>query len=103
MCYNKDTEREVIKMLGTLFDWVKSIGDKIYCRHCDYKTLFAISMIWHLKKYPNVYLTKKDLKLLLKNNFLARLVKFLVACILIPPLFVLKLVCYFFEILGEIL
>ena len=90
-------------MLGTLFDWVRDIKDRIFCRTCDYRTLFAISMIWHLKKYPNVYLTKKDLKLLLKHNFLIRVVKLLVACVLIPPLFVLKLVCYFFEILGKIL
>ena len=87
-------------MLGTLFDWVRDIKTEIFCRNCDYKTLFAIGMIWHLKKAHNTKPTKKDLRFLLKYNFVSRFIKLLVACVLIPPLFVLKLVCY---LLGEFL
>lgn len=90
-------------MLGILFDWIRDIKDRIFCRTCDYRSLFAIGIIWHLKKWHNTKPTKRDLRFLLKYNFITRLVKFLVACVLIPPLFILKLVCYFFEILGEIL
>ena len=90
-------------MLGTLFDWVKDIKDTIFCRTCKYKSPFAISLIYHLKKAHNTKLTKKDLRFLLKYNFITRLVKFLVACVLIPPLFVLKLVCYLLGEFSEIL
>ena len=88
-------------MLGTLFDWIRGIKDKIFCRSCDYKTFFAIGIIWHLKKCHSTKPTKRDLKFLLKYNFISRLVKFLVACILIPPIFILKLICYLLGMLGE--
>lgn len=90
-------------MFGTLIDWVRSIGDKIFCRNCDYKTLFSIGMVWHLKKWHNIKPTKKDLKFLLKYSFLIRLIKFIIACVLIPPLFIIKCVFYYLGLLGDIL
>ena len=90
-------------MLGTLFNWVKDIKDRLFCRTCNYKSLFAIALVHHLKKAHNIKLTKKDLRFLLKYNFMTRFIKMLVACILIPPLFVIKLICYLFVILYEII
>ena len=90
-------------MLGTLFDWVRNIKERLFCRTCNYKSLFAISLIYHLKKAHNIKHTKKDLRFLLKYNFITRFIKMLVACVLIPPLFIIKLICYLFIILDEIL
>jgi hypothetical protein len=90
-------------LLGTLFDWVRDVKSRIFCRSCEYKTYFALGVIKHLKKCHNSKPTKKDLKFLLKYNFVTRLVKCLVACVLIPPLFLLKLICYVFEIIGNII
>ena len=47
-------------MLGTLFDWVRDIKERLFCRTCNYKSLFAISLIYHLKKAHNIKPTKKD-------------------------------------------
>ena len=90
-------------MLGTLIDWSKDLSWKIKCKKCDYKSLFAIKVLIHLKKCHNIKVTKKDIKFLLHYNFITRLVKFLIACILILPIFILKVICYLFELLGEIL
>ena len=90
-------------MLRTLFDWIRYIKEKLCCRTCNYKSLFAVSLIYHLKKAHNIKLTKKDLRFLLKYNFVTRLIKMLIACVLIPPLFIIKLICYLFIILDEIL
>ena len=90
-------------MLRTLFDWIRCIKEKLCCRTCNYKSLFAVSLIYHLKKAHNIKLTKKDLRFLLKYNFVTRLIKMLIACVLIPPLFIIKLICYLFIILDEIL
>ena len=90
-------------MLGTLFDWVRDIKDRLFCRTCKHKSLSAIGLVHHLKKAHNIKLTKKDLRFLLKYNFITRLAKMLVACVLIPPLFIIKLICYLFIILDEII
>ena len=90
-------------MLGTLFDWVKDFPAKIECKNCNYKSLFAIGMLHHLLKCHNIKATKRDLRFLLKYNFASRFFRFLVACVLIPPLFIIKLICYLFIILDEIL
>ena len=88
-------------MLGTLFDWVKDLKEKIECKKCNYKSLFTIGMLHHLSKCYGIKPTKRDLRFLLKYNFITRLIKFLVACVLIPPLFILKLVCCLLGMLGE--
>lgn len=88
-------------MFGTLIDWIKDIKDKIFCRTCNYKTFFAIGMIHHLKKEHNTKPTKNDLRFLLKYNFITRLFKFLVACVLIPPIFILKFTFCFLGMIGE--
>ena len=85
-------------MLGILFDWIKDFPEKIGCKNCNYKSLFAIGMLHHLLKCHNIKATKRDLRFLLKYNFASRFFRFLVACVLIPPLFILKLVC---GLLGE--
>ena len=90
-------------MLGTLFDWVRDFKEKIQCKKCNYKSLFAVGMLHHLSKCYDIKPTKRDLRFLLKYNFISRLIKLLVACVLIPPLFVLKLVCYLLGEFSEIL
>lgn len=85
-------------MLGTLHDWIKDFPEKIECKNCNYKSLFAIGMLHHLLKCHNIKANKRDLRFLLKYNFASRFFRFLVACVLIPPLFILKLVC---GLLGE--
>jgi hypothetical protein len=90
-------------MLGTLFDWVRDFKEKIGCKKCNYKSLFAIGMLRHWSKCYNIKPNKRDLRFLLKYNFISRLIKLLVACVLIPPLFVLKLVCYLLGEFSEIL
>ena len=88
-------------MLGTLCDWSKDLFWKIECRKCNYKSLFAICLLRHLKKCYGIKPTKRDKIFLLKYNFVSRLLKCLVACVLIPPIFILKLVCCFLGMLGE--
>ena len=90
-------------MLGILLDWVKVLKEKIKCKKCNYKSLFAICMLRHLSKCHGIKPNKRDFRFLLKYNFISRLVKFIVACVLIPLLFVLKSVCYFLGELSEIL
>lgn len=90
-------------MLGTLFDWVRDLGWKISCKRCNYKSLFAIGILRHLSKCYGIKPNKKDLCFLLKYNFITRLIKMLVACVLIPPLSIIKLICYLFIILDEII
>ena len=88
-------------MLGTLFDWTKDLFFKIECKKCDYKSLFAIGMLRHLKKSYGIKPTKRNMRFLLKYNFATRLVKFLIACVLIPPIFILKLLCCLLGMFGE--
>ena len=90
-------------MLGTLFDWTKELPWKIECKKCSYKSLFAIGLLHHLSKCYGIKPNKRDLRFLLKYNLVSRLIKFIVACVLIPPLFVLKLVCYLLGEFSEIL
>lgn len=90
-------------MLGTLFDWIRDFKEKIGCKKCNYKSLFAIGILRHLAKCYGIKPTKRDLRFLLKYNFVSRFIKFLVACVLIPPLFILKLVCYLLGEFSEIL
>ena len=88
-------------MLGTLIDWTKDLFWKIECKKCDYKSLFAIGILRHLSKCYDIKPTKRDIKFLLKYNFATRLIKFLIACVLIPPIFILKLICCLLRMLGE--
>lgn len=90
-------------MLGILFDWVRDFKEKIGCKKCNYKSLFAIGILHHLSKCYGIKPSKKDLRFLLKYNFITRLIKMLIACVLIPPLFIVKLICYLFVILYEII
>lgn len=90
-------------MLGTLWDWIKDFPEKIECKNCNYKSLFAIGMLHHLLKCHNIKATKRDLRFLLKYNFASRFFRFLAACVLIPPLFILKLVCCLLGEFSEIL
>jgi hypothetical protein len=89
-------------MVEILKDWIKGIKEKMFCRNCNnYTTFFAIGIIYHLKKVHNSKPTKDDLKLLLGHNCIARLFKFLVACVLIPPIFILKHIFCFLGMIGE--
>ena len=90
-------------MLETLFNWIRDFKEKIECKKCNYKSLFAINILPHWSKCYGVKPNKRDLYFLLKYNFVSRLIKFLIACILIPPLFIIKLICYLFIILDEII
>ena len=88
-------------MLGILIDWSKDLLWKIKCKKCNYKSLFAIKILTHWSKCYDIKPRKKDIKFLLKYNFATRLIKFLIACVLIPPIFILKLVCCLLGMLGE--
>ena len=90
-------------MLRTLLDWIKDFPEKIECKKCNYKSLFAIDILPHWSKCYGVKLNKRDLRFLLKYNFVSRLIKFLVACVLILPLFILKLICCLLGEFSEIL
>ena len=90
-------------MLGTLIDWLENLFWKITCKQDDYKSLFAICLLVHLKKQHNIKPTKRDLKFLLHYNFITRLIKFLIACVLIIPVFILKVLCWVFEIIDSFL
>lgn len=90
-------------MIGTIFDWFRYVGEKIQCKNCDYETLFAFRMVKHLKRQHNVKTTKKDLRFLLKYNFVSRVVKVFIGAILIVPLIILKLICAFFIWLDDLI
>ena len=90
-------------MIGIIFDWFRYVGEKIQCKNCDYKTLFAFGMVRHLKHKHNVKITKRDLRFLLKYNFISRVLKVLVGAILIVPLIILKLICAFFIWLDDLI
>lgn len=90
-------------MLYTLYYTIKDTFYKIHCKHCKFKSLFAIAIIWHLVKEHKIKLTKKDWKFLAKYNLLTRLIKSAFAIVVFIPLFILKVICIPFVWLDDIL
>lgn len=90
-------------MLYTLYYTIKDTFYKIHCKHCKFKSLFAIAIIWHLVKEHKIKLTKKDWKFLAKYNLLTRLIKSTLAIVVFIPLFILKVICIPFVWLDDIL
>ena len=90
-------------MIGTLWNILRDTFEPICCKHCKFKTLFAIAMVWHLTRTHKFTLTKRDWKFLVKHNLLTRLVKsavllpFFVVAVLIK--IVLTPIYFFYEIL----
>jgi hypothetical protein len=94
-------------MLAFLWSIIRDISGKLSCKLCDkkskLKTVFATRLLWHLRREHEIKPTKKDIKFLLRYNFLTRALFSLVAIVLFVPLLVLKLVLlplyYLYEIL----
>lgn len=90
-------------MLSTLYYIIKDTFYKIHCKHCKFKSLFAIAIIWHLMKEHKVKITKKDWRFLAKYNLLTRLIKSALAIVVFVPLFIIKVLCIPFVWLDDIL
>ena len=90
-------------MIAVMWNILRDTFYPIHCRHCKFKTLFGIAMVWHLTRTHKFKLSKRDWKFLVKHNFLTRLIKsavllpfFVVAVILKVILFPIY---FFYEIL----
>lgn len=90
-------------MLKKLYDTITDTFFSIYCKHCKFKSLFAISIVWHLTKEHGFKLTKRDWKFLAKYNLLTRLIKTILAIVVLIPLLILKVICIPFVWLDDIL
>lgn len=90
-------------MLSKLYYTIKDTFFSIHCKHCKFKSLFAVAIVWHLVKEHKFKLTKKDWKFLAKYNLLTRLIKTALAIVIFVPLFILKIICIPFIILDDIL
>jgi hypothetical protein len=94
-------------MLAFLWSIIRDISGKLSCKLCDKKnkpkTVFATRLLWHLHKEHGIKPTKKDVKFLLRYNFLTRILFAFVAIVLFIPLFVLKFILlplyYLYELL----
>lgn len=75
-------------MIGTLWNILRDTFYPIHCKHCKFKSLFAIAFVWHLTRTHKFTLTKRDWKFLAKYNFLTRILKTVVAF----PFFVLAVI-----------
>ena len=90
-------------MIDFLWDNLKSRFSFKYCRHCDFKSKFAVRVWWHLRKEHNIRLTKKDLKYLIKHSCLTRLFEFIITFCLFVICLVFKILFLPFHYLYEIL
>ena len=90
-------------MLSTLYYILKDTFLSLYCKHCNYKSMFAVTMVWHLMKDHKFKITKKDWRFLAKYNLLTRLIKSALAIVAFVPLFIIKVICIPFVWLDDIL
>ena len=90
-------------MLSKLYYIIKDTFLSLYCKHCKFKSVFAIAIVWHLMKEHKIKLTIKDWRFLLKYNLLTRLIKSVLAIVVFIPLFILKVICIPFLWLDDIL
>lgn len=90
-------------MLYTLSRTIKDTFLPIYCRYCDFKSVFAFCLLLHLFKHHNIKITKRDWKFLVKYNFLTRLIKTTFAIPLFIICLLLKIICIPFVWLDDIL
>ena len=88
-------------MLSTLYYILKDTFLSLYCKYCNYKSMFAVVIIWHLMKEHKVKLTKKDWRFLAHYNLLTRLIKSTLAIVVFVPLFILKVICIPFVWLDD--
>ena len=79
-------------MVSFLWNNLKSRFNFLCCIHCDFESIFAVRIWWHLRKKHNKRLTKKDLKYLIKYNCLIELFKSII-------IFCLFVICLVFKIL----
>ena len=90
-------------MISFLWNNLKDKFNFIYCRQCDFKSIFAVRIWWHLRKKHNIRLTKKNLKYLIKHSFLIRLFEFIIALFLLVICLIFKILLLPFYYLYEIL
>ena len=88
-------------MFGILMDWIKDIKYPIECKHCDFKSYSGMAILFHIKGNHGHKPTKRDIRFVLKYDILPRLIKFVVACVLIPPIFIIKFIFCFLGMIGE--
>lgn len=90
-------------MIGTLWNILRDTFEPICCKHCKFKTLFAIAIVWHLTRTHKFTLTKRDWKFLAKHNFLTRILKSAVALPFFVVAVILKVILFPIYVLYEIL
>lgn len=90
-------------MLAFLWSIIRDTFCKFNCKLCKKKSMFAVEMVRHLHREHGQKLTKKDVKFLLRYNFLTRILFSLVAIIWFIPLLVLKFILLPLHYLYEIL
>lgn len=90
-------------MISFLWNNLKDRFNFIYCKHCDFKSIFAVRVWWHLWKKHNTRLTKKDLKFLIKYSCLIKLFEFIITFCLFVICLVFKILFLPFHCLYEIL
>ncbi len=91
-------------MLAFLWSIIRDTFEKFSCKLCkNFKSIFAVRMLWHLHKEHGLKPTKKDIKFLLRYNLLSRLLLSAVAIVLFVPLLIIKIILiplyYFYEFL----
>ena len=90
-------------MISFLWNSLKHRFMSIYCKQCNFKSIFAVRVWWHLRKEHNIPLTKKDLKFLIRHSCLIELLKSIIAFFLFVICLVFKILFLPFHFLYEIL
>ena len=90
-------------MIGTLWNILRDTFYPIHCRHCKFKSLFGIAIVWHLTRTHKFKLTKRDWKFLAKHNFFTRFTKSAVALPFFVVAVILKVILFPIYFLYEIL
>ena len=90
-------------MITVMWRVLRDTFEPICCKHCKFKSMFAIGIIWHLTRTHKFKLTKRDWKFLAKYNFFTRFIKsavllpFFVVAVLLK--IILTPIYFFYEIL----
>lgn len=90
-------------MIGFLWDIIRDTFEPICCKHCRYKSIFAVGLWWHITRTYKTKLTKRDWRFLAKYNLLTRLVKTLLCLPIFLVCVILKVILTPIYFLYEIL
>lgn len=90
-------------MIAVMWSILRDTFYPIHCKHCKFKTLFGIAMVWHLTRTHKFKLTKRDWKFLVKHNLLTRILKSAVALPFFVLAVILKVIFFPIYVLYEIL